>query len=544
MADPLSANQNPLEGLRRRWAGLDSTARLGVLAVVCLLITGGVGYSLSQRAEMQPLMTGLSAREASEVVRKLDEMKVSYQLSDGGSAILVSSKELYKARLEIAGAGLTSDSAGAGFELFDQVKLQSSDFSERVNYLRALQAELARTISSIPAVDAARVHINLPPKAVFLDQQSQPSASVMVKLRPGASLNQSQIRGIVHLVASGVENLAPERVSIVDASGGLITTGADSGFGAEQTGEEEAQSRRLQQMAQQVVDSILGPDRSRVSVRVELVRDRKTVQREVFEPGAGGKGVEKSVRQSQESYAGSVPGWVEQARAGASPSPAAPGAGASPAGGERPGYAQARTEIDYEISHRSESFEQSPGKIRRLTAAVLVDRAAKLDPASLQALAQGVKMTLGYDPERGDVFDIQVLPFDNYTAWKQENEEKMAQEVLRRTSEERLQGYLTGGGVAGGLLLTGLVGWLMSSRRRGQVLTEPLPLPEGPAPVVGAETAEVGELSIRLPRVEPELAPLNLEEALLRARETVRTQPQAMARMIETWILEDRAKGE
>ena len=538
MPDPTPASTNPLDLLRRRWAGLEPNARLGVLVMVCVLITAIVGYSLTHKTEMQPLMAGLSAQDASQVVRKLDELNVKYQLTDGGSAILVPSQEVYRARLEIAGAGLTNQAAGSGFELFDQVKLQSSDFSERVNYLRALQGELARTISSMPEVEAARVHINLPPKAVFMDQETKPSASVMVKLRPGATLNQSQIRGVVYLVSSGIENMTPDRVSIVDASGGLITTGVDQGSGTEQTGEEETQSRRLQQRAQQVVDSILGPDRSRVSVRVELIRDRKTVQREIFEPGANGKGIEKSVNQSQETYSKSD-------TPGASPSPGAmPAALATTALGDKAGYTNSTTQVQYEISRRSENFEQSPGKIRRLTAAVLVDKAARLDAAGLQALAQGVKMELGYDPERGDVFDIQVIPFDNYTAWKQENEQKMAEEVARQTSKERVNEYITQGGVAGGLLLTGLVGWMMTRRKNVNVMTEPLPLPEGPPTVEGAETAEVPGLSIALPRVEPEIAPLTLEDALNKARETVRLQPQVMARMIETWILEDRGKEE
>lgn len=544
MADPAEAGGGPLEPLRQRWNGLDLTARLGVIGVACLLITALVGLSLSKPKPLQPLMTGLSAKEASEVARRLDELKVKYELGDAGSAILVPSQDLYRLRLELAGSGLPAG-PGQGFELFDQIKLHSSDFSERVNYLRALQVELSKTVSSMPEVESSRVHINLPPRAVFLDQQSQPSASVMVALRPGARLDRKQIQGIVHLVASGVEGLTPERVSIVDASGGLITTGADEGFGGEQTGEEEEHSSRLQAKAQEVLNSVLGPDRSRVSVRVELVRDRRRVDKETFEPAADGRGVQKSVRQTEESYVGTVPSWVSQQE---QENPAQTPAGLNQPDNrpipERPRYSQTQSNIDYEISRTTESYQVAPGKVRRITSAVLVDKSAELDAASVQALAQGVKMALGFDAERGDVFDIQVIPFDNYVAWKKQNEDEFAQELKRQEASERMDSYLSGGGAAGALLLTAFLAWFTRRRRTEGVMTEPLPLPEEPEPVSAPETAEVPGLSITLPAAEPELSEMSLEEAMELAKDTARNHPQALARMIETWVLEDQAKVE
>src|SRR5437764_13091702 len=176
-----------------------------------------------QRPLYRPLFTNLAEQDASAIVEALRAEKAPFRLEDGGRAILVPADRLYELRLALASRGLP-EGGSVGFELFDRQTLGQTDFLQRLNYQRALQGELGRTISRLGGVESARVHLALPARTLFVGEDRRPSASVMVKLAPGRALSAAQIDGIVHLVAASAEGLAADGVTVVDESGHMLTT--------------------------------------------------------------------------------------------------------------------------------------------------------------------------------------------------------------------------------------------------------------------------------------------------------------------------------
>lgn len=520
------------QAVRARWANIDPTTRLVVLGMAVMLVTalGGLGMLLT-RPDMRPVVSGVDAKAADQVVQKLDEMKITYRLTDGGQTVLVPAADLYRARLELAGSGVT-EQGRPGFEIFDKINLHSSDFAERVNYMRALTGELESTIRSIPSVKNARVHLNIPKDAVFLDDQTHPTASVLLELQPGQQLSRTQAQGIRNLVAASVDGLKPEEVSLMDTTGKLLMS--DDQDGMEMGGEEEQISKQLQRTAQGVLDGVLGPGHSMASVRVEFLRDRRETRSETVQPGA-----EKSRKDAREAYLGSKPAGVPTP--GASPSPALTNQNTGTNATDRPNYDQTSSEVEYDLSRKTETVVESPTKIRRLTASVLVDSGVKLSPDALTSLSDALKLALGLDEARGDKFELTAVAF-NRTAL---DEEKAAMEAAARqaAADQRFL-IMAGAGTLGGLCLFGLAGLLLgrSKKRRktveGEELTVTVHGPEKPA-LTG------GTVDISLPAEGPSLAALphpSHDEMLLDARRQANDTPAIAARLIQMWLEEDKRR--
>src|SRR6478672_4911933 len=203
-------------------ANLSTRQRITIL-VVAIAIGAGL-YSLVQwkkEADFRPLFTGLAPEDAAGIVQKLKEAGTEYRLPEGGGSVLVPSARLADLRLTMASAGLPK-SGRIGFELFDKVNLGATEFTEHINYRRALEGELERSVMSMAEVEQARVHLTFPKDSVFLDAQQPAKASVLVKTRPGARLSPQNVVAIDHLVASAVEGLAPDAVSVLDMNGNLL----------------------------------------------------------------------------------------------------------------------------------------------------------------------------------------------------------------------------------------------------------------------------------------------------------------------------------
>src|SRR6185295_12682095 len=218
------------ERLEQLWSQLRAfmmaqpPARRVVMAAVGLGSLAGV-LALAwwvQRPLYRPLFTNLGQQDAASIVEALRAEKVPFQLEDGGRAVLVPAERLYELRLSLASRGLPAG-GGVGFEIFDKQTLGQTDFMQRLNYQRALQGELGRTIGQLGGVESARVHLALPERSLFVAQDRRPSASVVVKLAQGRSLSRAQIDGIVHLVAASVEGMAAESVTVVDEAGRMLT---------------------------------------------------------------------------------------------------------------------------------------------------------------------------------------------------------------------------------------------------------------------------------------------------------------------------------
>src|SRR5579863_6931414 len=193
------------------------------IAVVALLVAGGI-YALvhyQHESDFKPLFTGLSPEDAAAIVQKLKEAGTDYRLSEGSDAVLAPSARLAELRLTLAAAGLPKNGR-IGFELFDKTNLGATEFTEHVNYRRALEGELERSVAALAEVEQARVHLTFPKDSVFLDAQQPAKASVLVKIRPGAHLSPQNVMAINHLVASAVEGLSPDAVSVLDMNGNLL----------------------------------------------------------------------------------------------------------------------------------------------------------------------------------------------------------------------------------------------------------------------------------------------------------------------------------
>ena len=193
------------------WPLKRKLALLSVLALCVAIVAGMMMWS--QRVDFQVLYSNLTQEDAGQAIAKLKEMKVPYKVD--GNSIYVPSDKVYELRLELASQGIPQG-GGIGFEIFDKNQFGVTEFVQRLNYVRALQGELARTIRTLAEVDQARVHIAVPEKTIFTDKEDKPTASVVLKLKAGRTLNQGQIGGIVHLVSSSVEGLPPGNVSVID----------------------------------------------------------------------------------------------------------------------------------------------------------------------------------------------------------------------------------------------------------------------------------------------------------------------------------------
>jgi flagellar M-ring protein FliF len=262
------------------------------LAVLITLMAGSLMaffllISWSSKPEFLPIYTNLSAEDAGEIIAYLKENKIPYKLTSSGKVIQVSQNKIYETRIELASRGLPRGS-GIGFEVFDNTKLGMTEFVQNVNYQRALQGELSRTINGLSEVESSRVHIVLPPKSLFIEQDEPASASVSLKLYRGRWLGKDQIQGIVHLVSSSVSRLRPENVTILDNSGKLLAGSRDENTAGkmivDQLEFQDKKERSLENRVRSMLESVLGQDKAivRVSCELDFIQQEKT--EEMFFP--------------------------------------------------------------------------------------------------------------------------------------------------------------------------------------------------------------------------------------------------------------------
>src|SRR6266511_313388 len=394
-----------------------STVQKGVLIGSILAALAGFATLLlwSSEPEFRPLFTNLTPEDAAAIVNKLKDDRVPYRILSGGSSIAVPAEQVYERRLHLSSEGL-APGGGIGFELFDRANFNMTSFVQRLNYQRALQGELARTISQIAAVEHVRVHLVAPQKSVFLEEQQKPSASVVLKLRSSDQLSGPQIQGIIHLVARSVEGLQPSQVTIVDASGRMLAGGDDrDGFthlSTTQLGFQHNLERQLEQKIQSLLERAVGPQRAmaRVSATVDFQRVEST--QEVFDPNST---VIRSEQHGHEKSSGSA------ANPSGSPGVASnvPGAQTATPTLTNASEMQKQNEtVNYEVSKSVKRVVEPVGKIKRLSAAVLIDgtyRDGVYNPPSDTEMTRYqmlLKTAMGFDAERGDQLEVINVPFD------------------------------------------------------------------------------------------------------------------------------------
>lgn len=389
--------------------GLGSLAFFGWLAAGA----GGTPYA--------PLFRGVAPDEMARVVERLEAERIPYRLEAEGTALSVPADRVHAARIQLAGHGLPAG-GGAGFELFDKSDFGVTDFVHRVNYRRALQGELARSIAQLEPVARARVQIALPERSPFVgDRERKPSASVIVELRPGSELSAAQVRGVVHLVSSAVEDLAADRVTVVDGRGRMLAPAGDDGVDPAQpagTGEYQARlERELGRRVEAILAPVVGAGRVVAQVRADLDWTQTEQTEERYDPESQ---VERSEQRSVETDEDGV-GLAEGVPGVASNVPGASEAavgGATNAASRR--SSRTSETINYELSKTVRRSIEPSGTIKRLTVAVLLDGKGGAggafepwDEPALRDFEALAKRAIGFSEERGDQLTIANAAFQD-----------------------------------------------------------------------------------------------------------------------------------
>jgi flagellar M-ring protein FliF len=245
---------------------------VSALAIVALLVGGLFFSKWSNQTSYAPLFTGLASADASAIVEQLNSGGTKYELSDGGATIMVPREQVNDLRITMSGQGLPANE-GSGYSILDKQGLTASQFQQQVGYQRALEGELKSTIEAIDTVDTAVVHLALPEKDVFADEESKPTASVLVATEPGTTLTSAQVRAVVHLVSASVQGMDPADVTLTDSTGKLLSNNdADgTGAGSDRSEQTQAYEDRVSKSVQTMLDRVVGPGHSEVRVTAVFV---------------------------------------------------------------------------------------------------------------------------------------------------------------------------------------------------------------------------------------------------------------------------------
>ncbi len=509
-----------LARLTEVWTGLSPRMRAAAVAAagVALLAGLAVWAASSLFVDYQVLFANLTPDDTAAVVDALRAGRVPYRVTDGGQ-VLVPAGRVHEWRLKLASQGVPSG-GGVGFEIFDKNQFGLTDFAQRLNFQRALQGELARTIGQLREVQQARVHLVLPTPRVFSSQDRPASASVVLRLRPGATLRPDQVRGIVHLVTSSVEGLSPDRVTVVDSTGRMLVSGLDriGGLSANQLEARAAIEHDVERRIQSLLDPIVGPGHSAVRVAALVNFDQIERTEERFDP----KTLVRSQTRSSEQLQGS------------SAQPVVGGQGPQP---QPPATASNRTQREseqttYEIARTVEKTVVAPGDIRRLSIAVLLDvplvegkRVPRPDD-ELERIRRLVASAAGLRPDRKDELEIAQVPFDPGAAAPGDTGAPAAHE---EAPARRLPWVHVAAGVVLAVLVLAAVLWRARRRRRaiehavGAALDGGNVLPEG----------ATGPAPPPLPEIDftPDDSPLKVQ-----VLKVAREHPDEVAQLLRAWM--------
>jgi flagellar M-ring protein FliF len=415
----------------KRWTML--TLILGTAAGLAFLMSWSGGV------ELRAIYTNLDPQDAGAIVARLKEQKIPYRIADDGRTVLVPAENLHEIRMQMASEGLPQGS-GIGFEVFDNTKLGMSEFAQNVNYQRALQGELARTIARISEVESCRVHLVMPEKTLFVDNEQPASASVAVKLKTGRRLSQEQVNGIVHVVSSSVPRLSPDQVTVVDSSGKLLagsrTKTATGGLSMDQLEYQGQVERNLEMRVKSMLEQALGEGKAIVRLACALDFQRHEKTEEHFLPDNRVIRSEQSLNESSRN-ADALPQGVPGVRSN-TPGPDLmqnPVSGSGASSFEK----QDRT-VNYEIGKITSRIQEPVGRITRVSVAVLVDgtyrtTSEKNGEATREFIPRGddeirkiealVKRAVNFDADRGDTVEVVNIPFET-SEWARAEEAKGA----------------------------------------------------------------------------------------------------------------------
>ena len=524
--------------------GMQITRKLGLMTMVAASVAAGLAvFFWSQQEQMVALYTGTDAKATAEATDLLRAAQIPFKLDPATGAITVSPDRLHDARLKLASAGAT-DNGRLGFEMIERDPgFGVSQFVENARYQHALETELVRTITTLRPVQDARVHLAIPKPSAFTRQRELSTASVVLTLRGGSTLERNQVDAIVHMVASSIPDLAPERVTVVDQNGRLLS--ANNGNTADELNAQQFEQVRRQetsfnQRIRDLLEPMTGVGRVQPEVAVEM--DFATVEeaREVYN-GEPQKVRSEQINETSNSVAG--PQGVPGAASNMPPGPEAVAAGAA-----NNQQSTRNATRNYELDRTLQHTRQSGGRIARVTTAVLVDHIPRanaegklvpqpLSDAELARVEALVKQAVGFNAERGDSVSVMNAPFVRETTpvvaaplWEQ----PVAQNALRL--------------VLGALIILVLVFAVLRPTLRQITGAGKKPATAEPPPSAEVELVDInGQPLPALAADQVQLSPTavlaapvdNYEERLRMAREAVRADSKRVAQVVKGWVAND-----
>ncbi len=533
---------------------------LAIIAATALSIITGV-WLWSQQPEYKVLYSNFSDRDGGAIVAALQQMNIPYKYSEGGVAILIPAANVHDVRLKLASQGLPKG-GNVGFELMENQKLGISQFLEQVNFQRALEGELARSIQAVGAVQSARVHLALPKPSVFVRDQQKPTASVLLNLHPGRTLDQAQVNAIVHLVASSVPELVLSNVTVVDQNG-LLLSETGKGPGAKLDPNQLKYVQQLQanivKQIESIVTPIVGPNNVRAEATADVDFSQIEQANETYRPNQPpDKAAVRSLQSSEaNSPAGTTAAGVPGALTNQPPTPAtapiatpAPGTTPTPSPAPLAGNTRKDVTTNYEVDKTVSYTQSAMVGLKRLSVAVVVNHRRIVDPktgkvtvkpladAEIAKIENLVKEAMGFSVDRKDSVKVINTPFDGVDKpevipeplpwWKDPQNYGLAKEVAK---------YLLALIIGLFMFFRILLPLLRPVMRRFDELTKPPP-PPPPEPEPEPEP-EVSEEEIHAKTALEEMeAKLHqgYRENLQMAKNMAKEDPRIVANVVKAWV--------
>lgn len=550
LTPPEAPPATPWQKIQHNFAALSQRQKLAGAVAIALAVAMLVGlYLWTRQPAYSVLFSNLDERDGGDIIAALQQQNVPYRFTPGGGAIEVPTAQVHEARLRLAAQGLPKGGM-VGFELMENEKIGLSQFHEQVNYQRALEGELARTIQSISSVAAARVHLAIPKQTAFLKNDQEPTASVLVTLRGGRFLDENQIAGIRHLISSSVPRLSNENVNIVDQSGNLLTRKPDP---LRSAGLDPNQLQYVQEVEDSYIrriDNILTPMlgagnfRAQVAADIDFNQTEQTA--ELYKPNPSPDQAIRSQQTTESVSREAGPQGVPGALTNQPPVPATapvttPAVAGSSGAAQAPTTSTRNATINYELDRTLQHVKQAVGQVKRLSVAVVVNHRTgtqngkpadvPVDDAELQRIQDLVKEAMGFNPSRGDSVNVATsafqpaAPIPGEPLWKNPEVQDLAFQGSK---------YLVA-------LLALLLVYLAVIRPLMRTV-----LPPSPEEVKGEEGAgKEGEEAMQGEGEEEgatvslspaALAGMSFEDRLAWARQLARDNPKLVANLIREWM--------
>lgn len=524
-------------------AQLSGQKKLGLMLAAAASIALLVGIVIwSQSPDYRVLYTNITEQDGGAIINALQQMNIPYQFSEGNGTILIPGTQVHEVRLRLASQGLPKGGI-SGFEILENQKFGSSQFLEQVNYQRALEGELARSIQSLSAVQSARVHLAIAKPTVFVRERQQPSVSVLLNLYPGRVLTTEQVSAIIHLVSSSIPSLPVKNVTVVDQNGNLLSTPKKEG---NETGLDDSQLKYIHELEQNInkrIETILlpitGPNNVRAQVTADVDFSRTERAEEIYKPNniateaASIRSQQKSDSMSANRPESGVPGALSNRPPAAAEAPVDVAAGEGDTKNQVPVDTRSESTTNYELDKTIQHTRQSVGRINRLSAAVVINYRGKMDEAGnliheplaaeeIEKINSLVKQAMGFDENRGDTLTVTNSQFNileeeiaEIPFWKQPDMILLAKEIGKQ------------------LIIAALVLFFLLKILKPFLKTL-LPPPPPPPPAPPQATVALEDSNNLALSHQQEV--VSHEQNITRAKQLALNEPIIVANVIKEWV--------